>query len=105
MAHIHEEPVVEHRSTTVIEDRGGGFGAGLIVGIVAIVAAVIIGLALLITQPWDDNGSSTPGVPDTSDSAPNLPGDNGGGDNGGGGGGGDNNGGGGGGGGGEQPAQ
>ena len=75
MAHI-DEPVV-HRDTTIIEDghtTGTGYGAGMMLGALAIVAAVIIGLALLFTQPWDDNngGNTTPGTSD-SGGAPDAP--------------------------------
>jgi hypothetical protein len=73
---MHDEPAV-HRDTTVIEDghdAGTGFGAGMMVAALAILAAVIIGLALLFTQPWDDDSAGTnPNVPDTSDNAPSVP--------------------------------
>ena len=76
MAHVHEEPVVE-RETTIVDGGHGpgtGFGAGMMIAALAILAAVIIGLALLFTQPWDDDGAnSSPTVPDTSDSAPSVP--------------------------------
>lgn len=76
MAHVHEEPVVQRETTVVESDHGpgAGFGAGMMIAALAIVAAVIIGLALLFTQLWDDDGvNSTPTVPDTSDSAPSVP--------------------------------
>lgn len=73
MAHTHHDDPV-HRDTTVIDDRGigAGFGAGMMIAALAIVAAVIIGLALLFTQPWDDDGTvdSTPGVEDV---VPDVP--------------------------------
>jgi hypothetical protein len=84
MAHIHDEPVLR-RDTTIIEDgrdTGSGFGAGVILGALAILAAVIIGVALLVTQPWDDNGGSgttpsqnAPGVPGVPNqpNAPDVP--------------------------------
>jgi hypothetical protein len=58
MAHAHGDH-------TVI-DRDGGYGAGLMVGIAIVLVLAVVALALLFTQPWDDDGGTnpTPGVED-----------------------------------------
>jgi hypothetical protein len=75
MADVHHEtPVV--RETHVVDGggAGSGFGAGMMLGLLAIVAAVIIGVALLWTQPWnDDADSSAPSVPGVEDTVPDVP--------------------------------
>jgi hypothetical protein len=67
MAHTHGDP------HTVVE-RDSAYNAGMFMGVALVLLLAVIGLALLFTQPWDDNGSSGPGIED------NVPGA-GGGDN------------------------
>ena len=47
-----------HHDTTVVERDGSGVGAGVMLGIATILLLAIIGLALLFTQPWDDDGDA-----------------------------------------------
>lgn len=75
MAHMHDEPVIHHDREVI--DRTGS-GAGFLVGIAAIVAVVVIGLAVLWAAPWDENNTNTvPNVPDVTDNnggaAPSIP--------------------------------
>jgi hypothetical protein len=60
MAHTHGDP-----HTTVV-DRDG-YGAGMFMGLAIVLLLVIVGLALLFTQPWDDDNGGTntsPGIED-----------------------------------------
>ena len=65
-------------------DEGVGFGmaTGMMLALGALLAAVVIaGIALLVAQPWDDDGNpSTPNVPGIeqpvdggSNAAPGVP--------------------------------
>ena len=85
MSHAHHghDTVVER---DVVRDDGNGIAAGLILAVAVIVFLAVIGLALLFTQPWDEDGSGG-GLNNP------VPGTNDGGGTGEGGGGGTNNGG------------
>lgn len=65
MAHSHD-PVVQH-DREVIDNRGTG--AGMLIAIAALIAIVVIGLAVLWSAPWDDDGDATPNVPDVTDNS------------------------------------
>jgi hypothetical protein len=69
MAHSHGDP-----HTTVVERDG--YNAGMFMGLALVLLLAVIGLALLFTQPWDDDdgGTTAPGIEDV------VPGE-GGGDN------------------------
>lgn len=59
MTHAHHDP-----HTTVVERDG--YNAGLLMGLAIVLLLAIVGLALLFTQPWDDDdgGSTAPGIED-----------------------------------------
>lgn len=78
MAHTHMD---DHHDTVTRTDPGG-FSAMMIALAVLIVAAVVA-LAVLWAQPWDDDGGSTPNVPDVGEQVP-VPGEGDGGTDGGG---------------------
>jgi hypothetical protein len=57
-AHTHEVDVVER----------SGYGAGMMVAVATLLVLVVLGIVLLIAQPWDDgNGGTTPNVPGVGD--------------------------------------
>lgn len=68
MTHAHHDP-----HTTVVERDG--YNAGLLMGLAVVLLLAIVGLALLFTQPWDDDGgtNTSPAIEDV------VPGDGGGG--------------------------
>jgi hypothetical protein len=63
MAHTHGDP-----HTTVVERDG--YGAGMFMGLAIVLLLLIVGLALLFTQPWDDDDGGTNTSPGIEDAVP-----------------------------------
>jgi hypothetical protein len=75
MAHSH----TYHDHDDVVVDRSAGFPAGVLVALALLLVVLIVGLAVLFSAPWDDDGGAR-------NPQPNVPGINDGGGNPGGGG-------------------
>lgn len=47
-----------HHGHDTVEREGTGFAAGMLLAVAVLVLLAVVGLALLFTQPWDDDGDA-----------------------------------------------
>ena len=67
MAHSHGDTHGHSTHETIVERDGYGFGPGAIIVLATLLLLAVLGIALLVSQPWDDDGAdTTPGIGDNS---------------------------------------